>query len=60
VKSSLFGTLLVLVLGACSGAQPAARLGGQAPDFTLQRADGGTVHLADLKGRPVLINFWAT
>jgi cytochrome c biogenesis protein CcmG, thiol:disulfide interchange protein DsbE len=54
------GTLLVLALAACSGAQPAARLGSPAPDFTLPTADGGTVRLADLKGKPVLINFWAT
>ena len=38
----------------------AARLGSPAPDFTLQSADGSTVRLADLKGKPVFINFWAT
>src|SRR5438874_1268118 len=51
---------LVLVFAACSGAQPAARLGGQAPDFTLQSVGGGPIRLADLKGKPVFINFWAT
>jgi peroxiredoxin len=49
-----------LLLAACSQNTPAARMGGQAPDFTLQTADGGTVRLADLKGQPVFINFWAT
>jgi cytochrome c biogenesis protein CcmG, thiol:disulfide interchange protein DsbE len=57
---SVLGTLLALALAACSGAQPAARLGSPAPDFSLPTADGGTVRLADLKGKPVLINFWAT
>jgi thiol-disulfide isomerase/thioredoxin len=31
-----------------------------APDFTLAALDGGSVTLSDLRGRWVLINFWAT
>ncbi|MGQ9815296.1 MAG: redoxin domain-containing protein [Candidatus Roseilinea sp.] len=31
-----------------------------APDFELQTFDGQTVRLSDFKGRPVLINFWAS
>jgi cytochrome c biogenesis protein CcmG/thiol:disulfide interchange protein DsbE len=31
-----------------------------APDFTLTALDGQPVRLNDLRGRPVLINFWAT
>lgn len=31
-----------------------------APDVTLVNLDGGRVHLADLRGQVVLVNFWAT
>ncbi len=33
---------------------------GPAPDFTLQLFDGGQISLAELRGRPVVINFWAS
>ncbi len=42
-------------------AQPAAATAArQAPDFVLQTADGATVRLSDLRGKVVLLNFWAT
>lgn len=31
-----------------------------AADFTVQMLDGKTIHLTDLKGKVVLLNFWAT
>lgn len=34
--------------------------GKKAPAFTLTSLDGKKVTLADYKGRPVLVNFWAT
>jgi len=34
--------------------------GSLAPDFILSNLQGERVQLANLKGRPVLLNFWAT
>jgi peroxiredoxin len=31
-----------------------------APDFSLQDIKGNTVNLADFRGKPILLNFWAT
>lgn len=57
-------TVFVLLLGftlyqTIDGSGP-LKEGDPAPDFTLQTLEGDTVQLSDLKGQPVLINFWAT
>ena len=35
-------------------------IGMEAPDFTLSDPSGGTVHLRDLRGKVVVVDFWAT
>ena len=48
---------------ACSGdtSTPAVPVVGHpAPDFQYKTLDGEDKFLSDLKGRPVLLNFWAT
>ncbi|MFQ5594858.1 MAG: TlpA family protein disulfide reductase [Anaerolineae bacterium] len=35
-------------------------LGQQAPDFALLDVEGKELSLSDVRGRPILINFWAT
>ncbi|MCG8590131.1 MAG: TlpA family protein disulfide reductase [Proteobacteria bacterium] len=48
----------LLALGCGGESDPAAS--SAAPDFTLPRLGGGEVALAELRGRPVVIDFWAT
>lgn len=48
------------VAGAVEGLVAAPREGFLAPDFNLTALDGTTVRLSDLRGKPVLINFWAS
>ena len=35
-------------------------IGGPAPPFSLTDIDGRTVRMEELRGKPVVINFWAT
>ena len=55
MRRALF-ILFFLALPLSAGAQNAI----PAPDFQLPTADGGTVRLADLRGKVVYLDFWAT
>ena len=43
-----------------SGPTPRITKSSPAPDFTLQSLDGKSMSLSDLRGKAVLLNFWAT
>ena len=52
-----------LLISGCSSesqSQSMAIIGEPAPDFTLQNLEGESVSLSDLRGSPVMINFWNT
>ncbi len=55
---------LLVFLALSFGKDPRAidspLVGGPAPGFALSDLDGHPVSLAELRGRPVVINFWAT
>jgi peroxiredoxin len=65
VKIAMLVTMLVsgLVVAGCSSSPesaPVIQPDSPAPDFELQSLDGEMVALSSLRGRPVLLNFWAT
>ena len=55
---------LVLMLGyglaSKQGNTGNSLLAHEAPNFTLELFDGNTVTLSDLRGQPVVVNFWAS
>lgn len=53
-------TLGVAGLGGACGSTEAPKVGALAPDFTLPVLDGQSVSLSDLRGKAVVLNFWAT
>ena len=55
----IFG-LLFLVVSTVVGRLRAPDLEGEAPPLTLISTDGERVELADLRGKVVVLNFWAT
>ncbi len=54
--------LLVLIFGLHRDPRviPSPLVGGQAPEFSLPLFDGGTLATPVLRGRVVVINFWAS
>ena len=64
-------TLVLLLTGCPAGSEPpegksptapveGTQVGNLAPDFQLQNLNGQAVSLANLRNKPVLVNFWAT
>ena len=58
-SSKIFSSLILLLIFSCKGfAQP--KFGKQATEIALPSIDGDTVRLSSLKGKVVLIDFWAS
>jgi thiol-disulfide isomerase/thioredoxin len=60
VDSGGYGTVDLPADMNTTGESPSTEIGRAAPDFLLQTADGGELRLSDLRGTPVLVNFWAS
>lgn len=52
--------LTFAVLAVSQPALAAKKMGGDAPDFTLQSNQNSNIRLSELKGSVVLLNFWAS
>lgn len=53
--------VVVIVVGIMLARQQQGQpTSGPAPDFTVTTFDGETIRLSDLRGRPVVVNFWAS
>lgn len=57
---ALSGVLLPGCTGSGSTSGQGPEIGKTAPGFTLKGLDGQEVSLSDLRGKPVLLNFWAS
>jgi len=63
---TLFSALcLSLAASACSAGKGEPKLTAlpelaAAPPFELKTAEGGSVRLSDFRGKPLIVNFWAT
>lgn len=58
-RASVFLGLLTILLAGCYRGSRPPRIGTAAPDFTVQDADR-KVSLSELRGKVVVLNFWAT
>jgi cytochrome c biogenesis protein CcmG/thiol:disulfide interchange protein DsbE len=56
---SLTAILTIFLLASCNSGSHPPRIGSTAPDFTVTDSQH-TVELSQLRGKPVLLNFWAT
>ena len=55
-----YGTVALPAERNVTNREPAAAEGRAAPDFLLRALDGSALHLSDLQGKPLLVNFWAS
>jgi len=56
----LFILLIIVAVALLQSQQGPVAIGKPAPDFTLKMFDDQTIQLASLKGKVVLVNFWAS
>lgn len=57
---AVIGLLTILAVGLLRSQQGSVNVGQKIPDFTLTTFDGQTIRSADLRGKVLVINFWAS
>jgi peroxiredoxin len=59
-SDGVYGTVALAETLNSTGRRPSTDVGRAAPDFLLESPDGGALRFSDLRGSPVLVNFWAS
>lgn len=57
---AVLAILLILAVGLLRSQQGTVNVGQRIPDFTLTTFDGQSIRTADLRGKVLVINFWAS
>jgi cytochrome c biogenesis protein CcmG/thiol:disulfide interchange protein DsbE len=60
VWTAVIGLLLVVAIQLRSSTEGTVSIGEEVPDFTLYTFDGDEITLSDLRGKVVVVNFWAS
>jgi peroxiredoxin len=60
VDSGGYGVVALPEALNTTGRGVSSDVGRAAPDFLLETPEGGELRLSDLRGKPVLVNFWAS
>jgi peroxiredoxin len=63
IAAAILLLTFVSVMAGCGGGngnEQGITPGSEAPDFQLRDLDGRTVALSEFRGRPVVLNFWAS
>ena len=60
VAAMLFAGVRIARNNRANGSANGQLIGNVAPDFILQTLDGKNLKLSDLRGKAVMLNFWAT
>ena len=66
IWTGLLGLLVLVALGLLKAQRPIIRVGSEVPDFSLplysdyEYMSASTVKLSDLRGKVVVVNFWAS
>lgn len=60
VRNLIVVFFCLVLIGACSTADDVKVLAGPAPDFMLEDISGKSLSLSDIRGKVVIVDFWAT
>jgi len=60
IRNGIVIFFCVMIISACSTADDVKVLAGPAPDFMLEDISGKSLSLSDVRGKVVIVDFWAT